>query len=159
MAPATPISDDRGLPRAKPAPSATSEGAHLLAGALERYVRKVAEALEVPRDGISCEVTDTATAYIALGGRAVEYPGRDVMLAWSATRGWTVSIETDPAEPPIVLARSTGDVVPAPEAVARLVADSMTHRGVREFPAAGVQLMGWSDLAECMERHAPQTDD
>lgn len=149
MAPTTPISDDRVQP------VATSEGTYLLAGALQRYVEKVAEALGVPPDGISCEVTDTATAYIALGTRAVAHPDRDVMLVWSATQGWSVSIETDPAEPLIVLARLGGDIVQAPEVVARLVTESMTRVGTRQSPAAGAPTMGWSDLAECMERYAP----
>lgn len=135
----------------------TSEGTFLLAGALERYVRKVAEALGVPSDGISCEVTDTATAYVALGCRAAAHPDRDVMLVWSATQGWMVSIETDPAEPLIVLGRSTGDLVPAPEAVALFVADSVTRRGTRQAPTTVAGLLGWSDLAECMERYAPLT--
>ena len=137
------------------APAATSEGTHLLAGALERYVSQVAASLGVPRDGVSFEVTDTATAYIALGCRAAAHPGRDVMLVWSATQGWTVSIETDPAEPLIVLARSAGAVVPSPEAVVRLVATSLSGLGTRESPQAGPPRLGWSDLAECMERYAP----
>ena len=104
MSVTAPTGDDRILRGG----NATSEGTHLLAGALERYVGKVTEALGVPRDGISFEVTDTATAYIALGCRAVAHPDRDVMRVWSATQGWAVSIETDPAEPRIVLARSAG---------------------------------------------------
>ena len=132
----------------------TSEGTHLLAEALDRYVRKVAEALGVPHHGVSYEVTDTATAYLALGCRAVSHPGRDVMLVWSATQGWAVSIETSPGEPLIVLARSTGDVVPSPEAVARLVAESTASTDVRPVPAVAAGPMGWSDLAECMDRHA-----
>lgn len=155
MASVTPISDDRVLPSRPFVPAATSEGTYLLAGALERYVSQVAEALGVPRDGISFEVTDTATAYIALGCRAVAYPDRDVMLVWSATQGWVVSIETDPAEPLIVLARTTGDIVQAPDVVARLVTESMTLLGTRQTTAAGAPLMGWSDLAECMERYVP----
>ncbi|MCP2246418.1 DUF6292 family protein [Lentzea aerocolonigenes] len=151
MAVTAPIGDDR-VARGR---NASSEGTYVLAGALERYVEKVAEALGVPGDGISFEVTDTATAYIALGCRAVAHPDRDVMLVWSATQGWAVSIETDPAEPRIVLARATGDIVQAPEAVARLVAESMGRVGAGEAPVAGPPLMGWSDLAECMERHAP----
>ena len=134
---------------------ATSEGTYLLVAALERYVWKVAEVLGVPRDGVSFEVTDTATAYIALGCRAVAHPDRDAMLVWSATQGWAVSIETDPAEPLIVLARLGGDIVQAPEAVAGLVTESMTRPDARQLPVADAQLMGWSDLAECMERYAP----
>ncbi|RDI34787.1 DUF6292 family protein [Lentzea flaviverrucosa] len=155
MAVTAPISDDRVSRRRTVAPAATSEGTHLLAGALERYVWKVAEALGVPREGASFEVTDTATAYIALGCRAVAHPDRDVMLVWSATHGWAVSIETDPAEPLIVLGRLSGAIVQAPEAVAGLVAESMTRPGVRQVPVASPSLMGWSDLAECMERYAP----
>jgi hypothetical protein len=151
MAMTASIGDDRIL-RGR---NATSEGTHLLAGALECYVGKVAEALGVPCDGISFEVTDTATAYIALGCRAVAHPDRDVMLVWSATQGWAVSIETDPTEPLIVLARATGDIVQAPEVVVRLVAESMGRVGAAEAPVAGPPLMGWSDLAECMERYAP----
>jgi hypothetical protein len=154
MAQMTPIGGDRVASGREFPPVATSEGTYLLAGALDRYVRKVAEALGVPSDGISCEVTDTATAYVALGCRAVAHPDRDVMLVWSATQGWVVSIETDPAEPLIVLGRLGGDLVPAPEAVARLVADSVTRRGTRQAPVTASRLMGWSDLAECMERHA-----
>jgi len=45
--------------------------------------------------------------------------------------------------------------VQAPEAVARLVADSVTRPGTREVLPKGPPLMGWSDLAECMERYAP----
>jgi len=134
--------------------AATSEGTYLLVGALERYVSKVAEVLGVPRDGVSFEVTDTATAYIALGCRAVAHPDRDVMLVWSATQGWAVSIETDPAEPLIVLAHLSGDIVQAPEAVAGLVTESMTRLGTRQLPVEGPRPMGWSDLAECMERYA-----
>ncbi len=133
----------------------TSDGTALLTHALNRYVRSVAKALGVPIEGVSFEVTDTATAYVALGCRAVQHPDRDVMLVWSSAQGWTVSIETDPAEPPIVLGRSTGDLVPAPETVARLVTESMTRQGTRQAAASeAVQPMGWSDLAECMELRA-----
>ncbi|GHH39880.1 DUF6292 family protein [Lentzea cavernae] len=145
--------DDEVLSGREGAPVATSQGTHLLAGALDRYVHAVAAALDVPSHGISFEVTDTATAYIALGCRAPEHPDRDVMLVWSATQGWAVSIETDPAEPRIVLGRSTGDVVQDPESVARLVAESV--RGARAVPASITLPVGWSDLAERMDRYTP----
>ncbi len=155
MTQTTPITGDQVVSGRKRAPVTTSEESYLLAGALDRYVRRVAEILDVPSDGISCEVTDTATAYLALGCRSVAHPDRDVMLVWSATQGWVVSIETDPAEPLIVLGHSTGDLVPAPDAVARLVTDSVACRGTTEAPPVVAGLLGWSDLAECMERHAP----
>lgn len=150
----TSLADDRVAPGRWAVQAKTSEGTYLLTFALERYVRQVAGLLGVPRDGVSFEVTDTATAYIALGGRAVAHPGRDVMLVWSATQGWTVSIETEPGEPLIVLGRLSGDVVQAPGQVAGLVAESLARRGAQPSPVVRPPLLGWSDLAECMERHA-----
>ncbi|MFC5053240.1 DUF6292 family protein [Saccharothrix xinjiangensis] len=138
-------------PRRRAAPA---DVAHGLARALGAYVRTVAEAVGVPREGTTCEVTDTATAYLALGCRSTEHPDRDVMLVWSASQGWVVSIETSPGEPPIVLSRSTGDLVPAPEAVARFVAESVTRRGSGLRPVILPPYADWSDLAERMELRA-----
>lgn len=131
-----------------------ADGTHVLARALGDYVRAVAEAVGVPREGTTCEVTDTATAYLALGCRAVDHPDRDVMLVWSASRGWVVSIETSPGEAPIVLSRSTGDLVPTPGAVARFVAESVTGRGSGRRPVVLPPYADWSDLAERMELRA-----
>ncbi|GAA2686599.1 MULTISPECIES: DUF6292 family protein [Actinosynnema] len=130
-------------------------GAHALAEALDDYVRAVAEAVEVPPDGTSSEVTDTATAYLALGCRSEAHPGRDLMLVWSAAHGWVVSVETSPDEEPVVLSRSTGDLVPPPEAVAALVADAVSERDVHDWtPLLLVGDADWSGLAERMRRRA-----
>ncbi|GGS42397.1 MULTISPECIES: DUF6292 family protein [Actinokineospora] len=102
-----------------------SAHAHALAQALADYVRAVADTVGVPADGVNWEVTDTVTAYVALNCRSAGHPGRDVMLAWEESQGWVVSVETAPAEAPIVLSRMGGDSVPAPEAVARFVAESL----------------------------------
>ncbi|MFC6094901.1 DUF6292 family protein [Saccharothrix lopnurensis] len=151
-----PRSSDDPLPgvAAPRRPSAPNDGAHVLARALRDYVWAVAEAVGVPRDGTTCEVTDTATAYLALGCRSADHPDHDVMLVWSASQGWSVLVETSPAEPPVVLARSTDDLVPAPEAVARFVTDSITRRGTGRPPVALPSHADWSDLAQRMEHFA-----
>lgn len=101
---------------------------HLLAHALSDYVLAVAEAVGVPPEGTSCEVTDTITAYLALSRRKPEYPGRDLMLIWSEWQGWVVAVETDPAEPPVMLACFGSDTVPHPKAVARFVTESIGRK-------------------------------
>lgn len=138
-----------------PAPRvpAPADGTPTLARALADYVRAVAEAVGVPGEGTTWEVTDTATAYLALGCRSAAHPDRDAMLVWSSAQGWVISIETTPAEPPIVLARSTGDPVPAPGAVARFVTESLARRGDRRALAVLAPPADWSELAERMARH------
>ena len=101
----------------------------LLRSALAGYVSAVAAAVGVPPEGTSFEVTDTVTAYLGLSRRAPSYPGRDLMLVWSARQGWAVSVEPRPDEAPLVLARLGGDVVPAPEAVGRFVTEVVSRTG------------------------------
>ncbi|WP_326564877.1 DUF6292 family protein [Amycolatopsis rhabdoformis] len=103
----------------------------MLRRALVGYVRAVADAIGVSVEGTSCEVADTVTAYVALSRRSPRHPGRDLMLLWNSRQGWTLAVETAPAEPPLVVSRLGGDVVPEPALVARFVADvlSASHSG------------------------------
>jgi hypothetical protein len=101
---------------------------HLLAHALNDYVLAVAEAVGVPHEGTTYEVTDTVTAYLALARRKPEYPGRDLMLIWSEWQGWVVAVETEPTEPPVMLACFGSDTVPHPKAVARFVTESIGRK-------------------------------
>lgn len=118
----------------------TTEAVHedplVLRRALVGYVRAVAEAVDVSVEGTSCEVADTVTAYVALSRRSPRYPGRDLMLLWNYRQGWTLSVETRPAEPPLVVARLGGDVVPEPALVGRFVAEvvSASHKGAWTTP-------------------------
>jgi hypothetical protein len=105
-----------------------------LSRGLAGYLAAVATAVAVPVEGTSYEVSDTATAYLALVGRLPDRPGRDLMLVWSEHAGWTVSVETQPTEPPVVLARLGGDPLPAPRSVARFVADALAGRAGDSFP-------------------------
>jgi hypothetical protein len=113
-----------GLPT--PAMAATDG----LAAALRPYVRAVATAVGVPADGTTCEVTDTATAYVALSRRWHAHPDRDLMLVWGEREGWGIAVETAPGETPVVLAYLSGDPVPHPDHVAAFVADSLASSGV-----------------------------
>jgi Family of unknown function (DUF6292) len=107
-------------------PSGThQEFARGLAG----YVRAVAQAVAAPPEGATSEVSDTATAYVALTQQWPGRPGQDLMLVWSEHEGWGVAVETRPSEPSLVVANLRGaDLVPSPYAVAAFVADVLAGR-------------------------------
>ncbi|GAA4530030.1 hypothetical protein GCM10023192_17790 [Amycolatopsis samaneae] len=125
----------------------------VLARALKGYVRAVADVVGVAPDGTTCEVTDTATAYLALASRRPEYADRDLMLVWSERQGWVVSVETRPAESAIVLSRLGGDTVPSPEAVARFVGDVVHHRRGAGLPTPVAATESRLRQAERMSRY------
>ncbi|MGM1063022.1 DUF6292 family protein [Saccharothrix sp. Mg75] len=131
------------------APEPDPDHTYALTRALRDYVTAVATAVGVPADGTTFEVTDTLTAYLALGHRVPEHPDHDLMLVWDERQGWSVRVETDPGEPPVVLARGGDDPVPHPEAVARLVAGSAARRA--NTPAAVPRRLDRAALAERME--------
>ncbi|ONI81426.1 hypothetical protein ALI144C_18990 [Actinosynnema sp. ALI-1.44] len=95
---------------------------------LAGYLHAVAEAVGVPDEGTTFEISDTATAYVALARRWPARPGRDLMLVWSERTGWAVSVETDPDEAPITIARIGDDPLPTPDTVARFVTHALTER-------------------------------
>ncbi|MEV6825124.1 DUF6292 family protein [Amycolatopsis sp. NPDC051102] len=103
--------------------------ARTLERGLGEYVRAVAAAVGVPDESTTVEISDTATAYLGLPRRWPDRPDHDVMLVWSERRGWSLAVETDPADAPVVIARHGGDdLVPPPGAVARFVADTVAGR-------------------------------
>ncbi|QUQ67714.1 DUF6292 family protein [Kutzneria sp. CA-103260] len=100
---------------------------------LTGYLRAVANAVGEPAAGTSCEVSDTATAYIGL---TVKGP-RDLMLVWSERDGWAVLVETAPAESPIVVSRLGGDdPAPPPWVVSRFVSDTLAEVPSQPSPQA-----------------------
>ncbi|WP_086853489.1 DUF6292 family protein [Amycolatopsis kentuckyensis] len=105
--------------------------ARTLERGLGEYVRAVAAAVGVPDESTTVEISDTATAYLGLPRRWPDRPDHDVMLVWSELRGWSLAVETDPAEDPVLIARHGDDLVPSPGTVARFVADAVagTHTG------------------------------
>ncbi|KOX24805.1 hypothetical protein ADK67_17800 [Saccharothrix sp. NRRL B-16348] len=92
------------------------------ARALLAYVSKVTRALGLSGE-CSCVQSDGSRlgAYLALDGHLPGFADRDVALLWEEGRGWAVAVEADSAEPPFVLARLRGPVLPEPAAVARWV--------------------------------------
>lgn len=93
---------------------------------LTGYLRAVAKAVKVPAEGTSFEVSDTATAYLALNRRLPTRPGQDLMLVWSELTGWVLAVETDPGQAPAVIGYLGGtDVVPTPRRVAEFVAGAI----------------------------------
>jgi hypothetical protein len=97
------------------------DSTHELSQGLAGYVRAVAIALELPEQGTSFEISDTATAYVALGQTA-RHPGEDLMLVWSERNGWVLAVETDPTAESSVIAFFGGDdAVPKPSLVAGFV--------------------------------------
>ncbi len=135
-------------------PGLADDGARALSQGLAGYLSAVAEAIGVPAEGTTFEVSDTATAYIALDRRWSRHPGRDLMLVWSEHTGWTVSLETGPSEPPAVVARLGGaDRVPEPKAVAQFVTDALAGDGSQPGPPAVVSEPDRARLAESLTRY------
>ncbi len=117
---------------------------------LAGYVRAIAEQVGVPPEGTEFEVSDTATAYLALAEGGLD---RDLMLVWSEAHGWAVAEETAPAEPPVVLAHLGFPLVPPPRAVARFVADVLAGKPGRAKPTMG------DDRAALAQRLRPYVED
>lgn len=144
-------------PKDEPAwtdPWPADEVARELAKGLAGYLHAVAEEIGVPPEGTTFEISDTATAYLALARQWPARPGRDVMLVWSERTGWTVSVETDPSETPMVVARLGGpDPVPEPRAVAEFVTEALTEQEPGPAPAPAIK-QDRAKLAEGLTRYA-----
>ncbi|VVJ21815.1 Uncharacterised protein [Amycolatopsis camponoti] len=129
---------------------------------LGEYVRAVAAAVGVPDESTTVEISDTATAYLGLPRRWLDRPDHDVMLVWSERRGWSLAVETDPAEAAVVLAyQGGGDLVPDPDAVARFVADTAAGRHTGQERPAPVAAGTRRSLAEQLRpylRDVPEPD-
>lgn len=135
---------------------APDDETYLLAQALDEYVRAVADAVGVPHEGTTCEVTDTITAYLGLARRRPEHPDRDLMLIWSEWQGWVVAVETNPTEPPVTLSCFGSDTVPPPAAVARFVTESLARRRPGPLMVALPAAADRRQLAERMNRRTGQ---
>ncbi|MEV4319427.1 DUF6292 family protein [Actinocrispum sp. NPDC049592] len=135
-------------------PWQSDEAVQALCRGLAGYLSAVAKAIGVPEEGTSFEVSDTATAYLALDRKWPGRPGRDLMLVWCERMGWTVSLETGPAEPAMVLARLGGDSVPEPQAVAQFVTDALAEDGIEPLATAAVSEPNRLRLAESLTRYA-----
>ncbi len=79
------------------------------------------------------------------------------MLVWNERRGWSLAVETDPTAAPIVLAHHGDDVVPAPAAVARFVADTAAGRPMGQTPAGPATTATRRSLAERLKPYLRDT--
>lgn len=136
--------------------SSAAESAHALAQGLDGYLRAVVEALDLPPEGVSCEISDTATAYVALVSRFARRPDEDTMLVWSEQSGWSVAVERHPSATPAVIAYFGGpDPVPEPHLVASFVGEVFTgDHGRGERPTFG-GVNNRRTLADRLARYAP----
>lgn len=117
------------------APATATETENALACGLAGYIRAVARAAGIDVEGTSSEVTDTATAYLALEQRCSAIPDRDLMLAWSECDGWRIAVETEPDEASIILAYLGGDILPSPQTVAQFITNlTLTPQTSRPHP-------------------------
>jgi uncharacterized protein DUF6292 len=132
-----------------------TDSARSLSRGLAGYLHAVAEAIGVPAEGTSFEISDTATAYLALAPRWSERPGADLMLVWAEQHGWAVAVETDPADEPEVIAYLGGDdLVPEPSTVARFVTDVVAGGGAGGRRPAFPTRDNRRDLGDRLARYA-----
>ncbi|EWM19252.1 DUF6292 family protein [Kutzneria sp. 744] len=100
----------------------------LTARGLANYVVSVAAALRVPGHAVHHEVSELSSAYLALHRRSPVFPEMDLMLLWDERHGWSVALETAPADDPVVLAYLGGDVLAEADEVHRFVEDVIAGR-------------------------------
>jgi hypothetical protein len=126
---------------------------------LAGYLRAVADEIGVPSEGTSFEVSDTATAYLALTRRWHERADQDLMLIWSEGNGWVLAVETDPAEPALIVDYLGGeDPVPEPHQVARFVVDVVSGQRHRGDPPVFPIVDTRHDLAERLAHYVVRSD-
>lgn len=124
-------------------------GTASLRNGLAGYVRAVAAAVSVPPEATGFEISDTATAYLGLNVRWALRPSQDLMLVWTERHGWSVAVETAPAEHSVVVGYLGGnDLVPGPHVVARFVAGVVS--GLRS--AVGCPVFAVDDDREGLAR-------
>ena len=100
----------------------------LSAQGLATYVHTVADSLGVPLHAVHHEVSELANAYVALTRRSPTFPDLDLMLVWDERHGWSIAVETPPADGPVVLAYLGGDVLAEADEVHRFVDDVLDAR-------------------------------
>jgi hypothetical protein len=139
-------------------PWSSDDGVRALSRGLSGYLDAVAEAIGLPAEGTTFEVSDTVSAYLALNRRWSQRPGKDLMLVWSEVTGWIVSVETDPGETPMVVARlGAADSVPEPRVVAQFVTDALAGGDAAPALPPAPVLANRMDLAESLTRYAARS--
>ncbi|WNV87830.1 DUF6292 family protein [Umezawaea sp. Da 62-37] len=110
-----------------------------VAAGLRRYVNLVTGALGLTGECSYVEVERPAGAYLALDGGLARFPDRDLALLWNEEHGWSMAVETDSAEDPLVLAHMGGDPLPSPGEVAEWTSNFLrVGHDTRPAPATPV---------------------
>lgn len=100
---------------------------------LRRYITLVAQAVGIGAESTYLQMEPVSEAYLALSDRLVGFPERDVALLWDEKHGWALALETHGGADLIVLGYLGLSVLPAPQVVARYVADATAGRGVGDL--------------------------
>lgn len=100
---------------------------HAETAALRDYVEGVAELLRVEPAASWSEYGSPSTAYVALADRSPRHAGRFLMLQWADGAGWSLAVEPEGAEEPVVLLRWPDPPRPRPAVVASRVRDALTE--------------------------------
>ncbi|WP_425480777.1 DUF6292 family protein [Sciscionella sediminilitoris] len=82
--------------------------------ALHGYIARIATELGVGAEATLCELSDRASAYIALSERCSAYPDQDLALLWDQQCGWSLATEPHPGGALNVLAYHGHSLVPEP---------------------------------------------
>lgn len=100
---------------------------------MRRYVRLVAEALDLDPGACTWDLNRPVGAYLPLNARLPDRPDHDLALTWNEEDGWSAALEfTTRLEP---VASLPGDRLPEPSAVAAFVAQLLAP-GAATRPAS-----------------------
>ncbi|WP_037348012.1 DUF6292 family protein [Sciscionella sediminilitoris] len=86
-----------------------------LEAALHNYIAQIAAALGVGTEATLCELSDWASAYIALSERCPAHPGQDLALLWDQQYGWALALEPYPGGALSILTYYGRSLIPTPD--------------------------------------------
>ncbi|MFI5614105.1 DUF6292 family protein [Amycolatopsis sp. NPDC051903] len=101
---------------------------------LREYVESIACLLRVEPEASWCEEGRPSTAYIALAEQVPCHPGRLLMAQWSSDSGWSLALEPECGEAPVVLSAWPHPARPAPTVVARRFRAALNDLAHRRRP-------------------------
>ncbi len=133
------------------------DGQGVAARGLRGYVELVAEAVGVGSEASILQLDDPVGVYLALERCAVSAPGRDLALLWDERHGWALAVERDGSTELRVLGYLGGDLLPAPQVVARFV-DRACRGGAVGVAQPSVRPRTDEDLIESLAGYAQRVN-
>jgi hypothetical protein len=101
---------------------------HAEALSLARYMAAVVAEIGVEPSAAWHEYGPPSSAYVALPDRSPDDPDRFLMLQWTDEDGWSLAVEPDGPEMPVVLASWPGSVYLPPAELATAVRRAVMAR-------------------------------